>query len=202
MSVLNKKVLVLNQGFEAMGTIPVKKAMCKLENGSNNLEVLLWDKDAMINGAKSPWPVPSIMRLTYAISIRKRKAQSLSKRSRILLRDRFKCAYCGIKPGKVHPVTKVRVTQEYLTLDHIHPKSKGGTTSPDNLVTACKPCNSRKDNRTPEEAKMPLLVSKTLLKASLDRISLMSLANTNPQWKQYLYMCDGDGDDRYSHKEG
>jgi 5-methylcytosine-specific restriction endonuclease McrA len=41
-----------------------------------------------------------------------------------------------------------------LTLDHIEPISRGGTTSWDNVVTACKKCNTKKANRTPREAKM------------------------------------------------
>ncbi|MFO0089817.1 MAG: HNH endonuclease [bacterium] len=61
-------------------------------------------------------------------------------------RDHYICAYCG---DKFH-------TQE-LTIDHVHPKSRGGTNHWTNCVTACKTCNHRKGNKTPEEAKMHLL---------------------------------------------
>ena len=54
------------------------------------------------------------------------------------------CRYCGLP----HSV---------LTYDHVLPKSRGGKSSVENLVMACKACNSRKGNRTPEEAGMPLL---------------------------------------------
>ncbi len=40
------------------------------------------------------------------------------------------------------------------TIDHVLPRSRGGTDDPENLVTACRPCNTRKANRTPEEAGM------------------------------------------------
>lgn len=54
-------------------------------------------------------------------------------------RDNFTCAYCG----------------EYgNTVDHIQPKSRGGQNTWGNLVTACKDCNGRKADRTPEEAGM------------------------------------------------
>jgi 5-methylcytosine-specific restriction endonuclease McrA len=43
-----------------------------------------------------------------------------------------------------------------LTLDHVLPRSRGGTTSWRNVVTACGPCNRRKGHLTPEEASMPL----------------------------------------------
>ena len=44
-----------------------------------------------------------------------------------------------------------------LTRDHVQPKSRGGRDCYENLVIACKACNNRKGDRTPEEAGMPLL---------------------------------------------
>lgn len=64
----------------------------------------------------------------------------------LLHRDRYLCAYCGSIFGK-----------EKLEAEHILPRSRGGDRSWMNLVTACKRCNSHKDNRTPEEAGMSLL---------------------------------------------
>jgi hypothetical protein len=61
-------------------------------------------------------------------------------------RDRHMCAYCG----ETFP-------SPMLSLEHITPRSRGGKTSWTNLVSACKPCNNRKEDRTPEEANMPLL---------------------------------------------
>ncbi|MGG3450229.1 HNH endonuclease [Domibacillus aminovorans] len=58
-------------------------------------------------------------------------------------RDDFTCQYCGIK--------------ENLSIDHIVPESKGGDLLEQNLVTACRPCNSKKNNRTPEEAGMKIM---------------------------------------------
>lgn len=63
---------------------------------------------------------------------------SLSLRFRILERDGFKCVYCGRKPQKGNDVE--------LQIDHIYPKSKGGTDLPDNLVTACRECNLGKSD--------------------------------------------------------
>lgn len=61
-------------------------------------------------------------------------------------RDRFVCAYCGHS-----------FKEKDLTMEHIVPRSKGGQDSWMNLVAACKSCNGRKEDRTPEEARMPLL---------------------------------------------
>lgn len=67
-------------------------------------------------------------------------------REMLFARDRMLCAYCGTHYKFVD-----------LTSEHVQPQSKGGLNTWTNLVTACKPCNMRKANRTPEQAKMPLL---------------------------------------------
>jgi hypothetical protein len=60
----------------------------------------------------------------------------------IFKRDDHTCQYCGCK--------------EKLTLDHVHPQSRGGQDTWENLVTSCGPCNAKKGNRTPSEAGMVL----------------------------------------------
>ena len=82
-------------------------------------------------------------------TVRNRARQSQVPRlSRRLLfaRDRHLCAYCG---AVCHFGD--------LSMDHIVPASRGGGDTWNNLVTACRPCNQRKANRTPHEACMPLL---------------------------------------------
>jgi len=63
-------------------------------------------------------------------------------RNYIFKRDNHTCQYCGCK--------------EKLTLDHVHPQSRNGTDTWENLVTCCISCNSKKGNRTPAEAGMNL----------------------------------------------
>jgi 5-methylcytosine-specific restriction endonuclease McrA len=65
---------------------------------------------------------------------------------RLFLRDRQICAYCG-----------GHFAESELTVEHILPVSRGGQLAWTNVVTACRSCNTRKGNRTPEEARMPLL---------------------------------------------
>ena len=67
------------------------------------------------------------------------------KRAAIYMRDKFRCQYCG---------DEERAGE--LTLDHILPRSRGGDNSPMNVVRRVLQCN-RKSNRTPAEARMPLL---------------------------------------------
>jgi hypothetical protein len=68
------------------------------------------------------------------------RAQFLKLRPSILRRDGMRCTYCG-SDGNGTP----------LHCDHVLPKSRGGKSTPDNLVAACLSCNSRKRTRTPEE---------------------------------------------------
>jgi hypothetical protein len=70
------------------------------------------------------------------------------------VRDGYVCQYCGetFSPNR-------------LTVEHVVPESKGGQSSWENTVAACKPCNNRKANRTPSEARMPLIKNGRQLKA-------------------------------------
>ena len=61
-------------------------------------------------------------------------------------RDDHRCLYCGQQYNRAD-----------LTRDHVLPSSRGGTDRWENVVAACKRCNGQKDDRTPEEARMPLL---------------------------------------------
>ncbi len=69
-------------------------------------------------------------------------------RRNIFNRDSNTCQYCG-----------VQFSRSELTVDHVVPKSRGGRNSFTNIVAACIPCNSKKANKTPEEAGMQLLKS-------------------------------------------
>ena len=61
-------------------------------------------------------------------------------RFNVFLRDAFSCVYCGATGD--------------LTFDHVTPRSRGGRTTWENIVTACAPCNLAKGGRTPKEAHM------------------------------------------------
>lgn len=70
----------------------------------------------------------------------------LTVRETLYARDKNICAYCGdVFSGRE------------LTIDHVRPRSRGGKHIWTNTVSACRPCNNRKGNKTPDEARMPLL---------------------------------------------
>lgn len=80
----------------------------------------------------------------WRIDIRlNRKRPYLRHRGFVYARDGRLCRYCS--------------GSDHLSLDHLQPPRLGGTHDPDNLVTCCRPCNSRKGSRTPEQAGMQLL---------------------------------------------
>ena len=67
-------------------------------------------------------------------------------RESVFDRDGHVCQYCGR-----------RFAEPDLSIDHVIPRERGGRNTWENLVTACKACNSRKANRLPHEANMTLL---------------------------------------------
>lgn len=172
---LNGRVLLLNQTYEPLGTVSVARAIIMVFK--NSVSVERWDGTRVLRSAREEFPVPSVIRRRVYLNIRRRREASGMKRLRIYMRDKFRCQYCGEKKKPTE-----------LTLDHIFPRSRGGENSPVNIVTACTTCNNRKANRTPEEARMPLLTTQTALRVKLERVVLCHYAEARPEWRQYLFM--------------
>lgn len=125
-------VLVLNAGYEPLHTVSVKHAMNMLWRGVATVE------ESHPEETFGPFPMPTVLRLVRYVKMTWAYA-----RRGVLKRDHGQCAYCG------QPVA--------ATMDHVVPKSRGGSTTWDNAVAACEPCNQRKADRTPDEAGMTLL---------------------------------------------
>ncbi len=131
-------VLLLNFTYEALSVVDLKKAVRLLYAG----------KAEIVHRLNGEWhsgsitiALPSIVRMLYYIK-RGRKRVALTKKN-VLLRDRYRCGYCGERGD---------------TVDHIIPRAAGGTSTWENLVAACSRCNGRKRDRTPEQAQMRLRV--------------------------------------------
>lgn len=78
-------------------------------------------------------------------TLRRRRLFDSPTRKAVFIRDDFACQYCG-----------ARLSMVSGTRDHVLPLSRRGPDSLSNVVACCMTCNSRKDNRTPEEAGMTL----------------------------------------------
>ena len=138
MSALGGPVLLLNQDYQALAVCSVEKAVVLLF--LHKAEIVAAKAGRALRSAHAQHPWPSVIRLKRYIRVPYRRVM-LSRRN-VLRRDDHRCQYCGEQNG--------------LTLDHVHPKSRGGPDSWENLVAACVPCNNRKGNRTPDEAGMAL----------------------------------------------
>ena len=100
-----------------------------------------------LSGERSIVKINSIIAVKRSTRIKhgKRTIPPLTNRE-LFLRDAYLCMYCGSKFRK-----------DLLTRDHVIPISKGGIDRWSNVVTACRHCNTKKANRNPEKAHMPLL---------------------------------------------
>jgi 5-methylcytosine-specific restriction endonuclease McrA len=172
---LDGRVLLLNQTYEPLGTVSVARAVIMTIKDVVTVEEL--DGDRVLRSARTTFPVPSVIRRRIYLNIRQRCQASGMKRTRIYMRDKFRCQYCGEKKAA-----------SALTLDHILPSSRGGDNSPLNVVTACMSCNQRKGNRTPSEARMPLLTPQSALRVKLERVVLCHYAEARAEWRKYLFM--------------
>jgi 5-methylcytosine-specific restriction endonuclease McrA len=174
---ISRRVLLLNASYEPLGIVSVPRAVRLVWKGS--AEVIEFDGDRVLRSQRFTFQSPSVVRLVEYINIRVRRNRSLSKRMHIFMRDRFRCQYCGVKGNAFE-----------LTLDHIVPRSKGGDTVPENLCTACRPCNQRKGDRTPDEARMPLRSNPSAFYYGLEKASLYSAAESRPEWRKYMFLED------------
>jgi 5-methylcytosine-specific restriction endonuclease McrA len=102
------------------------------------------DYAEQINSVSFSMAMPAVVRLMRAA--RRHRRQVRFSRTHVWLRDGHRCQYCGDAKRA-----------EELTYDHVLPRSRGGVTSWENIVTACRPCNFAKANRTPSEAGLSLL---------------------------------------------
>lgn len=130
-----------------------------------------WDE--VFSSPSTSIRVPATMRLKNRRVIKKLKPPKFRKKV-LFNRDSWKCQFCGAP-----------LTWESVTIDHVHPSSRGGPTSWLNCVTACKPCNRRKANKTPEEAGMKLL-SQPSTPSSLHFWDLGRANSFHPDWDIYI----------------
>jgi len=169
MSLHRSKVLVLNSSYEPLSICDAQKAVLLLFGGK--AVPVTHHPERVICTVSRSFPLPSIVRLTFFVRMPYKKI--ILNRKNIIIRDRFQCQYCGR-------------TDLPLTIDHIHPRSRGGEHSWENLITACPRCNSKKGNRTPHEAGMHLLKKPTRPTGLMFMQQLT--ATVSEDWKPYLYM--------------
>jgi 5-methylcytosine-specific restriction endonuclease McrA len=169
---MNPSVLVLNSCYEPLHTISMQKAICLIVKGVAEIQK---STDKVWRSVNAEFVLPSVIRLLAFTKLPKRTTR-LGKRN-IIIRDNHTCQYC----------LKVFSTNA-LTLDHIIPKAKGGTSKWDNLVAACKKCNTKKADKTPQEAGLVLAKKPGPMTCHSRTNILRTIAQSNPDWSEFIYI--------------
>lgn len=168
MNAMSQPTLVLNASYEPIFICSPKRALVLIVKGSAIVEE---SRDVRVH---RDYMLPSVVRLRNYRNIPHR-VQVVSRKN-LYARDGYTCQYCG-----------VMLAAKDLTLDHIMPRSRGGASRWENLVSACRECNRVKGDRTPEEAGMPLLRIPRVLTIHTSRGMLRMAGHTEQAWRKYLY---------------
>ena len=105
---------------------------------------VLEEYDLFVASPSISVPLPAVVRLRRLVPNLRRGVKF--SRANVFSRDGYTCQYCASKKSRSE-----------LSFDHVLPRTHGGRTGWENIVTACRPCNLKKRNRTPEQAGMRLL---------------------------------------------
>lgn len=140
------RVVVLNASYELLSVVGVHRAIAYLLREKAEI-VAERDGAALHSPSGILFPVPSVVRLLRYVRVPYRHQVPAWSKAGLLRRDAHTCAYCGHRGS---------------TVEHLLPVSRGGTTTWMNTVVACLACNTRKGDRTPQEARMPLLCQPTV----------------------------------------
>ena len=163
--------LLLNASYEPLRVISWQRAITLLTLGK--VEVIE-EYDQHVHSVSFVMKLPAIVRL---LRWGKWREDSVTfSRQNIYIRDRGKCQYCGKK-----------LTRKELTYDHVLPKSQGGQTSWENVVSCCVSCNGKKGARTPKQAGMRLLKTPRRPKWSIAFRFTVGIRQMPESWGEYLY---------------
>lgn len=137
-------VEVWDAGYTPLGPTKVRRAIALVNMGLAHVHA--YDTREILHMGK-PIKLPKIIVLLKMLHVPIVEVAQEHSRRGVLERDNYQCGYCR-KPAH--------------TMDHILPKSRGGKDTWENTIAACIRCNGRKDNKTPQEAGMPLLFQPTV----------------------------------------
>jgi 5-methylcytosine-specific restriction endonuclease McrA len=162
-------------------------SVLKLDSSFKPVEIISWQEavvltwlnkawaaeytDKWVNSAKKAFQIPSVIVLFRYID---EKFFTLPcTRRNILLRDENRCQYCS-----------KTFREEDLTIDHVIPKSKGGSSEWDNVVAACHDCNQRKSHFLLENA--PVSLIRRPKRPTYRSMIKKRVGDANSSWKEYL----------------
>lgn len=157
--------LVLNASYEPLSVVSSRRATCLVLADKADL---LEGDGTVLRSESLDLASPSVIRLRYMVKVPYTRRVALSRRA-VFARDDHRCQYCGGRADSI---------------DHVHPRSRGGPNTWENVAAACRPCNMGKRDRTPEEAGMRLARPCRPPRASAWVV--VSVSGMPHTWRQYL----------------
>lgn len=129
--------LVLNASYEPLGTVATRRGVVLVLAGKADTVV---PTGFVLHAEHLAVEVPSVLRLRQFVHVPYRRRLAVSRRA-VMARDGHRCQYCGAHADSI---------------DHVLPRAKGGQHTWDNVVAACRPCNTRKRDRVLADSGMRL----------------------------------------------
>lgn len=162
------RVLLLNATYEPLAAISIRRAIVLVLR--ERADVIHEDgAGPLIHSADLAIPIPSVIRLRNYVRVPYRAVIPMT-RAALMQRDRTRCGYCGSKAD---------------TIDHVVPRSRGGTHTWDNCVACCASCNHKKADKLLAELGWTLKVPLTAPKGRHWRL-LATVKDFDPAWMRYL----------------
>jgi 5-methylcytosine-specific restriction endonuclease McrA len=163
--VVNGRSLVLNATFEPLCVVSSRRALILVINEKAEL---IHDTGRHYRSEKVAFAEPSVIRLAHFIHVPHQTRIAISRRS-VFARDAHRCQYCG---------------NQAENIDHVRPKSRGGKHIWENVVAACRRCNSLKEDRLLEETSLKL---RRAPRAPRSRVWLLAASGEfRTEWEQYV----------------
>jgi 5-methylcytosine-specific restriction endonuclease McrA len=188
--VLNAAVLVLNRSYLPIHVTSVRRAFSLLYQGlaravNNQYETFDFESwqalsvtvhEDAIGTVGGLIRVPRVILLTAFDRVPKRHVRF--SRLNIYARDRSICQYCGR-----------RLPRSELNLDHVLPRSRGGSSTWENVVCSCVDCNRKKGGRTPDDAGLRL-IRKPFRPRWTPVLGVLGGRAGHPEWRPFLSIVD------------
>ena len=174
-------MLILNADFRPLSVVDKFQAFLLIWRG--DCVEAVESRTLKIKGVSTVYELSDVLRLRKFVQVPKLNATW--SRQAVLARDKYTCGYCGVSPGA--RVTKnnrsVVVQRSDMTIDHIHPVSRGGKSTFTNTITSCRWCNNLKGDRFNHELNWNLL-----WEPKVPRVDYLVLDGNVPEhWKIYFH---------------
>ena len=162
------KTLILNSTFQPLSLATPQRALALLFSKKINV---LKESDIKLRSVGQSVAIPKVAVLTYFVKAPYARRVALN-RENIFIRDSYACQYCS---------------NDAESIDHIIPKSKGGSHEWSNVVACCKKCNLLKADKLLNKTSLNLKVTPKMPEGNF-WIKTIIGNNPDPDWKEYLVL--------------